>query len=863
MIGWILPSVLVLSALVALCLAVLGWHFRRSPGALPFVITAALCVGWTLVSAVDVVTVTLPEKIWTNRIRLLFVTPIPMFWLVMSFEHTMGRLWLTPRRLFWVMLVPLMAMGLVVTEDHHTWYRYGFSLDDSTSPPGLLFTRGVGVKANLLLSYALMTAAIFLLLRAARGATAFFRSQNLCIAVALALPVGVDALALLDLWPIRGMSLAASLTAFTNSLLLWSLLRYRVLDLAPVARGTLIDTMADLMLVFDAHGRMVDLNRAAATTLALDAKALIGKDAELVLAAAPDLRDALRGGKGSSEVQIGPRYYDVFVGPIEDRSRAEVGRLVVLRDISERRRMEESLRVAKEAAEAATEAKSAFLAMMSHEIRTPLNGVIGTLELLLATTATQPEQRAHLRTALDRSEALLGIINGILDLSRLEAGHLELEAVAFNLERLVNEVFALFAEDMRRKGLAHGCVIAEDVSPFVRGDPARLRQILVNLVDNAVKFTAHGEVRLEVDRVDSSTDGGRVRFRVIDTGIGFDEDKKPALFQPFVQAEVGHARRFGGTGLGLAISRLLCHQMGGEIDVESREGRGSCFWCTVRLEPCSAEDVCNGADEAPVIPRSPVPHAILVAEDDPTSRATVMTVLEKAGFRPRGVSNGAEVLEAIEQGDFDLVLMDCQMPGVDGYEATRRLRSRDPEARNRDVPIVAVTAAALGEERARCLAAGMVDYLPKPFKMADLLAVVHRWLPEARGVGEPTPEPPTRDDAWAQATLEAALLGMTEELRLGVREARSILEEFFPRFHGQRDEIDRLLEARDAGRAGRALHQFKSALGCLRLRSLHRQAGDCERAVQEEDWASAQRSLDRLTSEIATLAAEIGASRPA
>ncbi len=499
-----------------------------------------------------------------------------------------------------------------------------------------------------------------------------------------------------------------------------------------------LDATADGILVVDPFGRITSFNRRFAEMWDLPQALLeTGDDAAALSIAVNQLTDPAAFSARVEELYRHPEAesYDVLHfadGRVFERTSKPqsvggeiVGRVWSFSDATERHRLEAEVASALAQAREASRLKSAFLANMSHEIRTPMNGVLGLAELLLDSDL-DATQRFQLTALQESGETLLALINDILDFSKIEAGKLDLEAVEFDLGGAVRSVARVISAQAQDKRLVLRLDIADDVPAWVTGDPLRLRQVLLNLASNAVKFTDRGTVTLAV----RARPGG-LRFTVSDTGIGIDPSVRHLLLDPFSQADSSTTRRFGGTGLGLAICAQLVDLMGGTLDFESRLGEGSVFWFDIPLVPSTSPAAILDAPSgpSPSVPASAGADSqpggrVLLADDAYINRLVGVALLERLGYVVDVVTNGAEAVDAVRQHRYDAVLMDCLMPVMDGYEATRRIRDLAGAAGR--TPIIALTASAMVGDREKCLAAGMDDYLPKPLDQGTLAVVLAR-----------------------------------------------------------------------------------------------------------------------------------------
>jgi signal transduction histidine kinase len=392
-------------------------------------------------------------------------------------------------------------------------------------------------------------------------------------------------------------------------------------------------------------------------------------------------------------------------------------------EIAYAKRMEKELKLAKDKAEEMSQAKGEFLANMSHEIRTPMNGVIGTLQLLSDTRLGEVQQD-YVNTAHKSAHSLLTILNDILDLSKIEAGKMSIEAIPLDLREIVSDLITLHTMTAEEKCIELIAEIDDQLPQVLIGDPTRIRQILANLVSNALKFTEKGHVLVRV-RVDSSDDSrAEIRIEVEDTGVGIKEGVKDKLFREFTQADGSTTRKYGGTGLGLAIVKQLVEMMDGLFGVTSVHGEGSTFWFRLPLAIGTEDSMQKANQQEPEIQKDLSGHVLLV-EDNPVNQMVAQKMLEKIGIESTLAADGQEALDRLEQETFDAVLMDCQMPVMDGFEAARRIREKDAFSR---LPVIAMTANVMEGDREKCISAGMNDYIGKPVIEADLKKILARWL---------------------------------------------------------------------------------------------------------------------------------------
>jgi signal transduction histidine kinase/CheY-like chemotaxis protein len=718
------------STVVTASLAIALYRQRRRPAARHVFRLMIILAVWSCSYALNTASTTLPLKVFFYKTATTFTPFLGIFTLALALELLGYGAVLTRGRLALLAAIPTVVVVLAWTAEYNNLFRYDHFL--YTNGPLLLlgYTSGPLWASYYLYVMMLLAASVALFLVGVRRGPAGYRFRYIVLITGIVVTAAVD---LFDLTPVKGFRMVTSVLWFTGGCYALAIYRHHLFEFAPVGRAALFDYLGDPVLIFDHEGGLVDCNRAARILLGSTGSSL----RELQSAAwtrFPALPTHLAEAVFTLDDCVQDhyeteRYWRMKTLPLTEGDRT-IGCLVQLHDITSLKQSEQELRQAREAAEAASSAKTSFLANISHEIRTPMNAIIGMTELTLGSHLS-PEQREHLDTVKRASESLLAVLNDVLDYSKIEAGKVTLEEIDFDLRDLLDRTIDTLSLQAREKGLPLEGTIAPGTRTLLRGDPVKLQQVLMNLIGNAIKFTDYGSVTLSVSG-DGAADRDQVElsFAVTDTGIGVPQYRQVEIFHSFTQADGSITRRYGGSGLGLSIVRSLVGLMGGEVQVQSEPGKGSVFSFTARLKPAvgavpepARTETARFAGSGPV--------KVLVAEDIETNQVLMKQLLERRGHRVTVVRDGSEAVQALAAEPYDVVLLDVQMPGMDGLEATRIIRDPGSPVLRHDVPIIAVTAHALSDDRARCLAAGMDDYLVKPVVPVQLYRVVEQYASSA------------------------------------------------------------------------------------------------------------------------------------
>ena len=868
---------LIIAALIALVLCVFTLRYRNVPGRVTFALLMAGVAVWAGGYALEISAIDPQVKVFWAKVQYFGIAVVPLLWLRFVVHFVGESAWLTPLRFSLLAVGPALTVGFVMLNRTFVgpaeveapglqlfWRQ--ITLDESLGFPMLEFGYGPGLWAYAGYSYLLLLIGALMLFRAIVRLPRLGVRQATVMLMAVLAPWVGNALYLTGANPFPLLDLTPFSFTVTGLAVAWGMGRFRFMGTIPVAHRAIIAGMRDGVVALDTENYIAELNPAAERLFGLRPDDVLGRPATAVFQYHPEVVRLLQTkaeSRHQSVLRVGgqEREFDISILLLYDRRR-HAGRLVTFHDVSKLVLAEREMEAAKELAERANQSKSEFLANVSHEIRTPLSAILGMTGLTLEGELGDKE-RQYLEVVKSSADSLLRIINDILDFSKIEARKLVLDNVGFDLRKVLGDTMTMLGVTAADKNLDLSCDIADDVPEVIVGDPFRLRQVLINLVSNAIKFTDEGEVGVRITLADVQPPAATAvafHFMVQDTGIGIGEEDKQSIFDSFAQADASTTRIYGGTGLGLSIARHLIGLMGGEIELESEVGKGSAFHFDAIFERPGA-DVEVVEPVAPAIAVATPEHVvaaatpsedalrILVADDNVINQRMIRLLLESRGHDVTVVGDGQEVLEALGNGDFDLVLMDVQMPNVDGLKATKSIRSGE-QWTGRHIPIIAVTAHAMAGDRERFLAAGMDDYLAKPLDAKALFKTLERLAGEAPPASS-APPVETRNVAAIDPDALLSNLGGDEELLV------EIIDLFVDDCPKVMDAIRGAVADGDAEAVCQAAHRLKGSVGSLSAAPAFEAARHLEDVGRGGEMAAAPAALAALENEIERLRVEL------
>lgn len=702
----------------------LFWKRRSSPGAFIISILMLLEVSWTFFSMLADFSSDLDRKMLYDNITFIPASVIPVLWFLFAIQYTRQDRLFKMRSYLVLFIIPICTVLIVSYAPlRHIFATRTYSI---AIPNSMISTIKYDISlwywVHMGYAYLLVLSGVAMMLVRSFHYYQIYKKQTLFMLAALFVSFSGDIIYQLGIGPFDNIYMTPFTFSIGGMLLFVGMFRYKAMDLVPVAREAIIEYMEDVILVLDSQNRIIDINRSGLKLFDLKQKDLIGQPVATLF------HDETLLAKPLSELELicnhEKRHYQLKVSPLYSKNKTMVGSFMVLTDIHEQKETMEKLENARIQAEIANRAKSEFLATMSHEIRTPVNGIIGMSELLEGAILTDRE-RENLHTLKFSADSLLYIINEILDFSKIEAGKMPIENIHFDIRQLISQTIKVF-DSIKKTDTRLVYRVDSAVPQWLLGDYVKLRQILSNILSNAFKFTEKGEITLEVHPIHLDAEEILLEFVITDSGIGISPEQMDRLFESFHQLDNSTTRKYGGTGLGLAIVKKLIDLLGGSIDVRSELAVGTTF--VVQLPFVVAQNPVMPEDLAPEEQKiAPDKLRILLVEDSRINQQLMIQLLNRKGWQADIAQNGQEALERYHSTNYDMILMDIQMPVMDGYEATRRIREEERRTQAH-IPIIALTANATEEDKGKSMDSGMDEFLTKPVKSEKLYGTILQFL---------------------------------------------------------------------------------------------------------------------------------------
>lgn len=873
----ILPTVL--TGVISLLISFLIWRRKDTPGSSSFTWMMIAAGTWCLLYAVQLAGGDFSTIMFWQGLTYIPISLLPVAWIGFVVSYINRPKYMQYPFVVGFLIIPALTIFSVLTNDFHHLFFQKSVLVNSGSTVFIEQTNGIWFWVHTFYSYLLLLSGLGLLLHNLFQSAGYHRKKVVTFSIAVLVPWAINLFHTTGSPPVAHLDLTPFAVVLFGGIVGISLFHYRILEIVPIAYRQIITDMNDGVVVIDNQNRILEMNPAAERDLQVDRNTVRALPVSQALPAFSSmvsvswLTDEVQEEVTLRDSEGNDRICDVYLSPIHNRKGLPYGRLMVLRDVTRRKQTELALRDERQKtldanrdleeaiakanemafrADQANRAKTQFLANMSHEVRTPMSGIISVSELLLDTGLT-PEQREYAQTVNQSAQELLLVINDILEFSRIESGRTELKQVEFSLAKVIGDTTDLLSFKLREKSLRYVPTIEADVPDSLSGDPDKLKQILTNLIGNGIKFTERGEISLRVSLVEKAEERVNVHFEITDTGIGISSEKTEHIFQEFTQGDSATHSRHGGMGLGLSICKHLVELMEGRIGARSIEGEGSAFWFSIPFDymeaPAVSEEPIKSVSGDQVLPEAKAESTdfrILIAEDNITNRKVAMKLLEVLGYQSDAVENGKKAVEALSRKHYDLVLMDVEMPEMDGFEATRLIRSGTGGMMNPEIPIVAMTAYALKGDRERCLQAGMSGFVAKPVQKRllreELTTQIGNTTADTDHNTEEEDLPVSGPDPVASAGVTISKKDdeilfdadtLLDKLGGDKKSFQEMLSIFLEDSQRQINQLEKCIETRDAPAVRSQAHSFKGASGNIGAPGLHKIAARIEKAGKQ------------------------------
>lgn len=693
---------------------------------------------WALAYSMELAMTDINHMLFWIKIEYIGIALIPAYWLLFTIQFTGNESCLNKQVIALIFLVPVITLLMVWTNEWHHLHYETYEVYEADGLYLLNFEAGVWYKIHTTVFYCFLVFGTLLLIKKYLNAKPVFKKQISIVLFGAFIPWFTNMLYLLNLRPFEHLDLTPFAFVGTGIVISVGLLRYKLFEILPFVREKIIEEMQEGILILDALYHVIDSNPSMRKLLNISETDLLGKPVftlfeDTVIEEKLEPKSFTRFDL-EMEKDNEPKQFEVTINPITNLQKEINGYFLVFRDITQTKNNEAELLKAKMNAEAANQAKSEFLANMSHEIRTPLNGIIGFSDLMMSEELI-PEHRKYMSTIHQSAKSLLDILNDILDLSKIEAGRLELSPNVTDINDLADKVINLVSFSAKQKNLKIKHTIHQNVPALLYIDELRIRQVLINLLGNAIKFTNEGEVELRIEQMDNSGHFGVIRFSVTDTGVGILPENRSKIFEAFSQEDSTVTRKFGGTGLGLTISDKILHTMNSRLELSSIYGEGSTFYFDLTFDPAKTENILPNQQESHsnnnknrVWKKSEdIPLKILIAEDNDTNRFLLREILKSLSLNTSIIeaTDGEQAVTQFSKEKPDIIFMDIQLPIKSGYEATKLIRESE---HGKSTTIIACTARTLKGEKEKCIQTGMNDYISKPFTKYDITQILEFWI---------------------------------------------------------------------------------------------------------------------------------------